>query len=138
MKRLLRLKALILAVCSLFAFAACNGETADEKEDTSIEMEDGEDVGVERGKITVINVTGKDAVSLIARKPGGTEWSANILSQDYLHNNMAVEVTYGVNDNNIYDLRLVFEDGSYKELTNVDFTSGQVMFSSDGEETTAE
>ena len=41
---------------------------------------------------------------------------------------MAVEVSYNVSENNVYDLRLVFEDGSYQDFTNIDFSSGQSVY----------
>lgn len=122
--------ALVLALVCVLSFAACTGnETAvNGEESSSLGLEEGEDIGIERAKITVANVSGKDAVSLLARKSGSTEWSDNILSQDYLHVDMAVEVSYNVSENNVYDLRLVFEDGSYQDFTNIDFSLGQSVY----------
>lgn len=125
-----KLLALVLALVCVLSFAACTGnQTAvNGEESSSLGLEEGEDIGIERAKITVANVSGKDAVSLLARKSGSTEWSDNILSQDYLHVDMAVEVSYNVSENNVYDLRLVFEDGSYQDFTNIDFSSGQSVY----------
>ncbi len=122
--------ALIMALICICSFAACNSGGADgnSEENTSLEMEDGEDVGIKRSKVTVANITGKDAVSLLARKSGSTEWSDNILSQDFLHTDKAVEITYTVSDNNVYDLRLVFEDESYQDFKSIDFSSGQPIY----------
>lgn len=129
MNSIKRIIALMLAGLCVLGLAACSGETAGEsEEDTSIQLEDGEDIAIEKAKVTVANVTGKDAVKLIARKSGTAEWSDNILSQDYLHTDMAVEITYNVSDNDVYDLRLIFEDESYQDFTNIDFSSGQPVY----------
>lgn len=126
-----KILAVVLALACVFTLAACNGsKTVDgsPEESSSLGLEEGEDIGIERAKVTIANVSGKDAVSLLARKSGTSEWSDNILSQDYLHADMAVEISYNASDNNIYDLRLVFEDESYQDFTNIDFSSGQPVY----------
>lgn len=127
-----KISALILAAVCIFSFAACgndNQPAADSQDESStLALEDGEDIEIVKAKATIANVSGKDAVSLLARKSGTTEWSDNVLSQDYLHADMAVELSYNSSDNNVYDLRLVFEDGTYQDFTNIDLSSGQPVY----------
>lgn len=121
--------ALLLAVLCLGSFAACSPDvqTGGKEDNSDLSLEDGEDVGVQKGEVTIANMTGKDAVSLLARKEGSEEWSDNILSQDYLHTDKAVKITYNKSENNVYDLRLVFEDGSYQDFEAVDFSAAKSM-----------
>ena len=76
----------------------------------------------EKKKVVVANVTGKDAVSMLVRPSGTQDWSDNVLSQDYFHSNKALELSYVEKAENIYDIRLVFEDGSYEDFTNLDYS----------------
>ncbi len=114
--------ALLLALLCIFSFAACTGNDVSDDESSSLALEDGEDVGLEKKKVVVANVTGKDAVSMLVRPAGTEEWSPNVLSQDYFHTNKALELNYVEKEENIYDIRLVFEDGSYEDFTNLDYS----------------
>lgn len=119
-----RILALSLAVIFCFALASCgakSGNKGGEKESES--LYEGEDLGVEKSSVNVANTTGKDAVKLIVKKASGNEWSDNLLNEDYLHNGKAVPVYYPVTDDNVYDIRLYFEDGSYEEIAGVDFAA---------------
>lgn len=114
--------ALLLALLCIFSFAACTGNDVSDDESSSLAVEDGEDVGLEKKKVVVANVTGKDAVSMLVRPSGTEEWSPDVLSQDYFHTNKALELSYVEKEENIYDIRLVFEDGSYEDFTNLDYS----------------
>lgn len=114
--------ALILAMLCVFSFAACTGNDVSDDESSSLALEDGEDMGISKKKVVVANVTGKDAVSMLVRPSGTEEWSPNVLSQDYFHTNKALELSYIEKEQNIYDIRLVFEDGTYEEFTNLDYS----------------
>ena len=116
--------ALLLSVLCIFSFTACGGnEVANGgDESSSLALEDGEDMGITKKKGVVANVTGKDAVSLLVRPSGTQEWSPNVLSQDYFHTNKGLELSYVEKEENIYDIRLVFEDGSYQDFTNLDYS----------------
>lgn len=114
--------ALLLALLCIFSFAACTGNDVSDDESSSLAIEDGEDVGLEKKKVVVANVTGKDAVSMLVRPSGTEEWSPDVLSQDYFHTNKALELSYVEKEENIYDIRLVFEDGSYEDFTNLDYS----------------
>ena len=126
-----KLLALVLAAACILSFTACGDKEMvvdSQEEGSTLGMEDGEDIEIVKAKATIANVSGKDAVSLLARKSGTSEWSDNVLSQDYLHADMAVELSYNESDNNVYDLRLVFEDGTYQDFTNIDLSSGQPVY----------
>ena len=114
--------ALLLALLCIFSFAACTGNDVSDDESSSLAIEDGEDVGLEKKKVVVANVTGKDAVSMLVRPSGTEDWSPDVLSQDYFHTNKALELSYVEKEENIYDIRLVFEDGSYEDFTNLDYS----------------
>ena len=117
--------ALILAMLCVFSFAACTGNDVSDVSDdesSSLALEDGEDMGIPKKKVVVANVTGKDAVSMLVRPSGTEEWSPNVLSQDYFHTNKALELSYVEKAENVYDIRLVFEDGTYEEFTNLDYS----------------
>lgn len=114
--------ALLLALLCIFSFAACTGNDVSDDESSSLAVEDGEDVGLEKKKVVVANVTGKDAVSMLVRPSGTEEWSPDVLSQDYFHTNKALELSYVEKEENVYDIRLVFEDGSYEDFTNLDYS----------------
>lgn len=114
--------ALLLALLCIFSFAACTGNDVSDDESSSLAIEDGEDVGLEKKKVVVANVTGKDAVSMLVRPSGTEEWSPDVLSQDYFHTNKALELSYVEKEENVYDIRLVFEDGSYEDFTNLDYS----------------
>lgn len=125
MKNVKKFLALILALVSILSFAACSsGQVAgNNEEESSLVLEDAEDAGIEQKKVTIGNLTGKDAVELLLKAQGSDEWSLNILSQDYFHTNKAVEVTYTVKDTNVYDIRLVFEDGTHQDFCGYDFSA---------------
>ena len=126
-----KLLALVLAAVCVLSFTACGDKETvvdSQEEGSTLGLEDGEDIEIVKAKATIANVSGKDAVSLLARKSGTSEWSDNVLSQDYLHADMAVELSYNESDNNVYDLRLVFEDGTYQDFTNIDLSSGQPVY----------
>ena len=114
--------ALLLALLCIFSFAACTGNDVSDDESSSLAIEDGEDVGLEKKKVVVANVTGKDAVSMLVRPSGTEDWSPDVLSQDYFHTNKALELSYVEKEENVYDIRLVFEDGSYEDFTNLDYS----------------
>ena len=114
--------ALLLALLCIFSFAACTGNDVSDDESSSLALEDGEDVGLEKKKVVVANVTGKDAVSMLVRPSGTEDWSPDVLSQDYFHTNKALELSYVEKEENVYDIRLVFEDGSYEDFTNLDYS----------------
>ncbi len=120
-KKIFALLMALLCVCSFAACTADNGGNADES--SSLALEDGEDNGIVKKKVTVANVTGKDAVSMLVRPSGTEEWSPDVLSQDYFHTNKALELSYVENEKNVYDIRLVFEDGSYEDFTNIDYSN---------------
>ena len=113
--------ALMLALC-VCCFAGCSGSSDDVTDTTeSMKIEDGEDVGIGAEKITIVNLTGKDAVQLLARVNGTDEWKNNILSADSLNTNVEVEFDYIKVESNVFDIRLVFEDGTTQDFTAVDF-----------------
>ncbi|MBQ6931835.1 MAG: hypothetical protein IJN38_06865 [Clostridia bacterium] len=116
--------ALLLALLCLCSFAACTGNEGANSgdESNSLALEDGEDAGLEKKKVVVANVTGKDAVSMLVRPSCTQECSDNDLSQDYFHSNKALELSYVEKAENIYDIRLVFEDGSYEDFTDLDYS----------------
>ncbi len=116
--------ALLLCIC---CFAGCSDSPDESTPDTSetFKIEDGEDAAVGVGKVTLANMTGKDAVELLARVSGETDWQSNILSDDSLRTNVAVEFTYAKSDKNVFDVRFVFEDGSTQDFTNLDFAQAK-------------
>ena len=121
---------IILLFASILIFSACGvkgSETTGKKvsADESIsngDVIDGEDVELERPTVNVANTTGKDAVKLVVKHSNGDTWSDNLLQQEYLHDGNAVPIYYTVSEDNVYDIRLYFEDGSYEDITGVDFT----------------
>ncbi len=125
MSNLKKILALVLAVFCVCAFAACTPDigNAGKENSSGLELEDSEDKGIERAKVTVANVTGKDAVSMLVRPSGTEEWSPNVLSQDCFHTNKALELTYTVKESNVYDIRLVFADGKYEDFLNLDYSA---------------
>ena len=122
MKNFKKFFALLLALLCVFSFAACTGNDIADDESSSLALEDGEDVGLEKKKVVVANVTGKDAVSMLVRPSGTEEWSDNVLSQDFFHTNKGLELSYVEKAENVYDIRLVFEDGTYEDFTNLDYS----------------
>lgn len=122
MKNLKKIFALLLVLLCVFSFAACTGNDVADDESSSLALEDGEDVGLEKKKVVVANVTGKDAVSMLVRPSGTEEWSDNVLSQDFFHTNKGLELSYVEKAENVYDIRLVFEDGTYEDFTNLDYS----------------
>lgn len=122
MKNFKKIFALLLVMLCVFSFAACTGNDVADDESSSLALEDGEDVGLEKKKVVVANVTGKDAVSMLVRPSGTEEWSDNVLSQDFFHTNKGLELSYVEKAENVYDIRLVFEDGTYEDFTNLDYS----------------
>lgn len=119
------LAVLLTAFICLCVFSACSKDGSSDVENTDVVIEDIEDAGVGVGSVTLANLMGKDAVELLARSSGTTEWSKNILSQDTLRANVAVEMKYTKTETNKFDVRLVFEDGTSQEFTNLDFAAAK-------------
>lgn len=117
-----KLLTLILALLCLCSFAACTADDVTDGESNSLVLEDGEDMEITKKKVVVANVTGKDAVSMLVRPSGTEQWSPDVLSQDYFHTNKALELSYIEKEQNVYDIRLVFEDGTYEDFTNLDYS----------------
>lgn len=141
MKKYFKLLAVLMAaILGILCLGAC-GEVKEKNEDESkLVFEDAEDMEIKKGKVTIANITGKDAVKVLSRRSGADgDWSDNILSQDYLHDKRAVEVTYNITDNDVYDLRMVFEDGSTRDFTGLDFANAQstIYLGGETEESTA-
>ncbi len=134
MKTTKRLLAALLAVICLFSVSACaTREGADQPE-----LEDGEDVTVSYAKATVANMTGKDAIKLLYKRSDSASWSNNILTQDYFHKNMGIEITYPIGAKSRYDIRLIYEDGSYRDFTKLDLEGAKsVIYLGDAPETSA-
>lgn len=123
--RLVLTFAVILSICiCMFAGCSSSPENPDNPNGT-LEVVDGEDIGVEYGKVTLANLMGKDAVELLARVSGETQWRSDILSDNKLRADTAEEFNYVKTFNSTYDVRLVFEDGSFQEFTNLDFANAK-------------
>jgi len=116
---------LIVMMFCVSCLSACVKSEADGVDDGSVKVEDIEDVAIDKGIVTIVNLMGKDAVELWARESGTKEWSKTILSEDTLRTNYESTMTYNYtkSNKNIFDIRLVFEDGTSKEFTNCDFSS---------------
>lgn len=115
----------IVALC-ICMFAGCSSsQNNPDDPDGSLVVMDGEDVGVEYGKVTLANLMGKDAVELLVRVSGETQWRSDILSASTLRADTAEEFSYVRTFNSVYDVRLVFEDGSFQEFTNLDFANAK-------------
>ena len=112
----------VLLLC-VSCLSACVSGGAEGTDDGSVSIEDTEDVAIDKGIVTLANMMGKDAVELYARVSGTKEWSKTILSDDSLPAYVATEFTYscGKTNNNVFDVKLVFEDGTSQEFTNLDF-----------------
>ncbi len=127
MKTVQKLLAALLAVVCLFSITACVRDGAD-----TLDMEDGEDVTVTYGKVTIANMSGKDAVKLFYKRSTESDWSDNILPEDYFHKNMGLQISYPIGAKSLYDIRLIFEDGSYKDFTKIDLEGmaekGQIVY----------
>ncbi|HBL40448.1 MAG TPA: hypothetical protein DDY98_02310 [Ruminococcaceae bacterium] len=133
MKTTKKLLAALLAIVCLFSVSACTREGADQ-----MDLEDGEDVTVTYAKATVANMSGKDAVKLLYKRSDSANWSDNILTQDYFHKNMGLEITYPVGAKCRYDIRLIFEDGSYQDFTKLDLEgSKSIVYLGEAPETSA-
>lgn len=130
--------ALLLALLCLCSFAACGGNEVADDESSSLALEDGEDMGITKKKVVVANVTGKDAVSMLVRPSGTEQWSPDVLSQDYFHTNKALELSYVEKAENVYDIRLVFEDGTYEDFTDLDYSKATGYIYLGSVETTSE
>ncbi|MBQ3499450.1 MAG: hypothetical protein IJA87_10040 [Clostridia bacterium] len=115
---------LVMMLC-LVCFSACSDNGADVTEESGVGIEDVEDAEIGKGKVTLANMMGKDALELLARPVGTEDWSSSILSDDSLRAGVAVEFTYVKNDTNVFDLRFVFEDGTTQDFTNIDFAKAQ-------------
>lgn len=117
---------LLAAMLCVFMFAGCSGNpAANEDPSGDVAVEDVEDVGLGLGKVTLANMMGKDATEILAKPAGATEWSKTVLSEDSLRAGVAVEFTYTKTDDNKFDVRLVFEDGSTQDFTNLDFAGAK-------------
>lgn len=116
---------LMITVLCLVCFSACSEKGADVTADSDVAIEDVEDAAIGKGKVTLANMMGKDAVGLLARPTGTQEWSASILSDDSLRAGVAVEFTYVKAETNVFDIRLVFEDGTTQDFTDIDFAKAQ-------------
>ncbi len=116
------LLAVMLCMC---LFAGCSDNAAGDDANVDVAVEDVEDAAVGRGKVTLANMMGKDAVKIMARPVGTTEWSETILSEDSLRADVAVEFEYTKTQTNKFDVRLVFEDGATQDFTNLDFADSK-------------
>lgn len=114
---------LVLLLLGVACLTACVNSGADGVDDGSVSIEDVEDVAIEKGIVTLANMTGKDAVEVYARETGTKAWSKTILSEDTLRTNFASTLSYTctTSGKNVFDIRLVFEDGTSQEFTNLDF-----------------
>lgn len=109
----------------LVCFSACSEKRADETAGSDVAIEDVEDAAIGKGKVTLANMMGKDAAQLLARPSGTQDWSSSILSDDSLRAGVAVELEYVKDETNVFDIRLVFEDGTAQDFTNIDFAKAQ-------------
>ncbi len=116
---------LFAAMLCMCLFAGCSGNAAEEDPSAAVAVEDVEDAAVGMGKVTLANMMGKDAVEILARPTGATEWSDSILSEDSLRANVAVEFAYTKTETNKFDVRLVFEDGTTQDFTELDFAGSK-------------
>lgn len=115
---------LLMMIC-LLGLSACSDKVPDVTEESDVAVEDVEDAAIGKGKVTLANMMGKDAVELLARPTGTNEWLSSILSDDSLRAGVAVDFTYVKTETNIFDIRLVFEDGTTQDFTNLDFAKAQ-------------
>ena len=113
-----------MLIC-LVCFSACSEKGADETAGSDVAIEDVEDAAIGKGKVTLANMMGKDAAQLLARPSGTQDWSSSILSDDSLRAGVAVELEYVKDESNVFDIRLVFEDGTTQDFTNIDFAKAQ-------------
>lgn len=113
-----------MLIC-LVCFSACSEKGADETAGSDVAIEDVEDAAIGKGKVTLANMMGKDAAQLLARPSGTQDWSSSILSDDSLRAGVAVELEYVKDETNVFDIRLVFEDGTAQDFTNIDFAKAQ-------------
>ena len=109
----------------LVCFSACSEKGADETAGSDVAIEDVEDAAIGKGKVTLANMMGKDAAQLLARPSGAQDWSSSILSDDSLRAGVAVALEYVKAETNVFDIRLVFEDGTTQDFTNIDFAKAQ-------------
>ena len=109
----------------LVCFSACSEKGADETAGSDVAIEDVEDAAIGKGKVNLANMMGKDAAQLLARPSGTQDWSSSILSDDSLRAGVAVELEYVKAETNVFDIRLVFEDGTTQDFTNIDFAKAQ-------------
>lgn len=115
---------LLMMIC-LFGLSACSDKVPDVTEESDVAVEDVEDAAIGKGNVTLANMMEKDAVELLARPTGTNEWLSSILSDDSLRAGVAVDFTYVKTETNIFDIRLVFEDGTTQDFTNLDFAKAQ-------------
>ena len=123
--------AFLLALVLCFAcLSACVSSDADGVDDGSVAVEDTEDIAIDKGNVTLVNMMGKDAVELYARESGTKEWSKTILSEDSLRANVAISFTYNYtkSNKNVFDVKLVFEDGTSQEFTKLDFGASSTIY----------
>lgn len=117
---------LLAAMLCMCMFAGCSDSPSTEEEQSgAVAVEDVEDVGLGLGTVTLANMMGKDATEILAKPTGTTEWSKSILSSDSLRANVAVEFSYTMTETNKFDVRLVFEDGTTQDFTNLDFAGAK-------------
>ncbi len=114
-----------VAMLCLVCFSACSDSTTGDTGASDLAVEAVEDVAIGKGKVTLANMMGKDAAQLLARPSGTESWSSSILSDDSLRAGVAVELTYDKTDNNVFDIRLVFEDGTTQDFTDIDFATAK-------------
>ncbi len=114
-----------VAMLCLVCFSACSDSTTGDTGSSDLAVEAVEDVAIGKGKVTLANMMGKDATQLLARPSGTESWSSSILSDDSLRAGVAVELTYDKTDNNVFDIRFVFEDGTTQDFTDIDFATAK-------------
>lgn len=115
---------LLAAVLCMSMLAGCS-DAPPEDPSGEVGIEDVEDAAVGLGKVTLVNTMGKDAVELLAKPSGTEEWSKTILSDDSLRADVAVDFTYTKTQTNKFDVRLVFDDGSTQDFTDLDFAGAK-------------
>ena len=117
---------LLAAMLCMCLFAGCSDSPSGEEDQSgAVAIEDVEDVGLGLGKVTLANMMGKDATEILAKPAGSAEWSKSILSADSLRAGVAVEFTYTKTENNKFDVRLVFADGTTQDFTDLDFAGAK-------------
>ena len=121
----------VLALSVVF-LSACNSDNGAETstqgttlpqlqaDDGELKLEDSEDMVIEQIKVEIANFTDKDAAELLVAPAGTQNWSVNMLSSDGLKANTTVKVNVAISESKAWDFRLVFADGTYQDLKNID------------------